>query len=157
MPLQAQAETKPATGLSSDDKEFLAKAAQGGMTEVALGKLAAQKGTTSQIRDFGKMMVTDHEKINNDVKALAKSKNVALPAALDEKHQGKVDALGKLSGKAFDDAYLDAMSKMHEKDLAAFTEARDKTKDADLKAVLDKAIPVVKSHLEHLKSILSKS
>jgi len=141
------------SSLSAADQEFLKKAALGGMTEVALGKLAQEKGSTPDIRDFGKMMEKDHSKLNSDVAALAKKKDVQLPETLDEKHQGKVDKLSGLSGKDFDSAYLAAMHTMHDKDLAAFKATEASTKDADLKATLQNAIPVIESHIQHLKNL----
>ena len=62
---------KAATAVSAADQEFMQAAAQGGMTEVKLGELAAQKGLRDDVKEFGQMMVKDHSAINDDLKALA--------------------------------------------------------------------------------------
>jgi putative membrane protein len=140
-------------GFTGKDQEFLQKAAQAGMAEVELGKLAADKGSTAAIRDFGAMMVKDHTMLNNEVKELARGKNVTLPTVMDAKRREKLDELAKKSGKDFDEAYLDCMKKAHKEDLDLFENARDKTKDPDVKAAADKALPIIKTHAEHLKTL----
>src|ERR1035441_5412304 len=75
-----------ATTVSKTDQDFILAAAQGGMTEVKLGELAAQNGKRDDVKAFGQMMVKDHTAINDDLKALATQKGVTLPDNLDAKH-----------------------------------------------------------------------
>jgi predicted outer membrane protein len=75
-----------ATTVSMADKNFILAAAQGGMTEVKLGELAATNGMRADVKTFGQMMVKDHTAINDDLKALAAQKGVALSDGLDAKH-----------------------------------------------------------------------
>jgi len=65
---------KAATTVVTGDQNFILAAAQGGMTEVKLGDLAAQNGTRADVKEFGQMMVKDHSAINADLKALASQK-----------------------------------------------------------------------------------
>ena len=102
-----------AMSVSTADTDFILAAAQGGMTEVKLGELAAQKGTRDDVKGFGQMMVKDHTAINDDLKALAAQKGVTLPDSLDAKHQGMEDRMAALTGSEFDDAYIAAMIKAH--------------------------------------------
>ncbi len=46
--------------LSKGDRDFVQKAAQGGVSEVEMGKLAQQKAENQQVKDFGARMVQDH-------------------------------------------------------------------------------------------------
>src|SRR4030095_16400186 len=80
-----------ATPLSSADRAFVKKAAMGGMVEVQLGNLAQQKAASDGVRQFGTRMVQDHTKANDELKQLAASKNLQVPAALDKEHQKDVD------------------------------------------------------------------
>jgi len=66
------------TAVDKDDAKFAVDAANGGMAEVELGKLAQEKAANSKVKDFGAMMVTDHSKANDEMKALAKSKGIVL-------------------------------------------------------------------------------
>lgn len=141
------------TPISMADTNFILAAAQGGMTEVKLGELAAQQGVRDEVKQFGQMMVKDHSAINEDLKSLAAQKGVTLPDSLDAKHQGMLDKLTALSGPAFDDAYIAAMIKAHKKDAKAFKAEASATQDADIKSFLDKSIPIVEAHLKMIKAM----
>src|SRR5450759_355133 len=141
------------TPVSMADKDFILAAAQGGMTEVKLGELAAQKGTRADVKEFGQMMVKDHSAINDDLKALAAQKGVALPDSLDAKHQGMVYKMAALTGSEFDAAYVADMRKDHKMDAKEFKAESAKTKDADIKGFVDKSIPVVGEHLKRITAI----
>jgi putative membrane protein len=142
-----------ATPVSMADKAFVLAAAQGGMTEVKLGELATQKGLRDDVKEFGQLMVKDHSAINDDLKALAAKDGVTLPDSLDAKHQGMVDELAALTGSAFDDAYVSAMIKGHKKDAKAFKAESNATQDADIKGFLDKSLPIMEEHLQHVTAM----
>ena len=135
------------------DTTFASKAAVGGMAEVALGKMAASKGTDKQVKDFGNMMVMDHGKANAELMSIAKAKNITLLAGLDAEHQAKSDSLSKLSGADFDRAYVAAMVEGHKKTLALMQSEASNGKDAELKAFAAKTAPVVQMHLDHITKI----
>ena len=142
-----------ATAVSAADQEFMQAAAQGGMTEVKLGELVAQKGLRADVKEFGQMMVKDHSAINADLKTLAAQKEVPLPDSLDAKHQRMVDKLAALTGSTFDEAYIAAMVKDHKMDAKEFKAESASTTDADIKSFVDKSLPVVQMHLEHIKAM----
>src|ERR1039457_6599486 len=144
---------KAATKLSMADESFILAAAQGGTTEVKLGELAAQKGARDDVKAFGQMMVKDHTAINDDLKALAAQKGVTLPDSLDAKHQGMVDKMAALTGSEFDTAYVADMVKDHRMDAKEFKAESAKTKDADIKAFVDKSIPIVEAPLQHVTAM----
>jgi|SRR5665213_1946432 len=143
----------PSAKAKTTDQDFMLAAAQGGMTEVKLGELAATNGTRPDVKEFGQMMVTDHTAINNDLKALAAQKGVALPDSLDAKHQAMVDKMSALTGADFDKAYIAGMIKDHKKDAKEFKAESAATQDADIKSFLDKSIPVVEAHLQHITAM----
>ena len=144
---------KAQTKLATADKTFILAAAQGGMTEVKLGELAARKGTRDDVKEFGQMMVKDHTAINGDLKSLAEQKGVALPNSLDTKRQGMVDKMAALAGSDFDNAYIAAMLKDHKADADAFKAESNETQDTDIKSFVDKSFPVVTQHLERISSM----
>jgi putative membrane protein len=138
------------SGLTKADVKFLGEAAQGGMTEVKLGELVAEKGTTDEVKEFGKLMVKDHGIMNENLKTLAAQKGVVLPAELDEKHQALVDKMKGLPGSELDDTYVIEMVKAHQADAKAFKDELATTQDADIQGFLTKSIPVVEAHLRHV-------
>jgi len=135
------------------DAEFATKAAVGGMAEVELGKLALTKATNEQLKEFAKMMVSDHGKANEELMLIAKKKNITLPAAVDEDHQKKMNELDKKSGKDFDKAYAEAMVDGHKKTLKLMQDEVKDGKDADIKAFASKTTPVVQTHLDMINKI----
>jgi len=141
------------TTVSTGDKDFILAAAQGGMTEVKLGELAARNGSRDDVKEFGRMMVKDHTIINDDLKALAAQKGVTLTETVDAKHQEKLDKMAALTGAGFDDAYIDAMIKGHKKVAREFKAESAATQDSEIKGFLDKSIPVVEEHLKHITAL----
>jgi len=135
------------------DADFSTKAAVGGMTEVALGKLALEKSSNAKIKDFATMMVTDHGKANAELMAIAKAKNITLPADVDADHQKKMDELKQKTGADFDKAYVDAMVDGHKKTLTLMQDEAKDGKDADLKAFAAKTAPTVQMHLDAINKI----
>ncbi|MDB4967000.1 MAG: outer membrane protein [Myxococcales bacterium] len=146
-PFYAQAQ-KPEKSTLSDtgDKKFVEKAASGGMAEVKLGKLAMEKGTTPEVKAFGKRMVDDHSKANDELKALATRKNLMLPTDLGPEHKMTYEKLTKLNGKDFDKAYIEAMVKDHDEDVQDFKKQSQAGMDPDLKAWAAKTLPVLEQH-----------
>ena len=139
--------------VTADDSKFATNAANGGMAEVALGKLAVEKTTNPKIKDFANMMITDHGKANDELMGIAKTKNITLPATVDADHQKKMDDLTKMTGKDFDKAYVDAMVDGHKKTLSLMQDEAKDGKDADLKAFAAKTAPVVQTHLDAINKI----
>ncbi len=149
----ATVQAAPAPTTMSADTAFANTAAIGGMTEVALGKMAADKGKDPKVKDFGKMMVTDHGKANDELKSIASSKNMQLPMDMDAKHKALTDSLSKFSGKAFDVAYVNTMLDAHKKDLALFQSEAANGTDAELKAFAANTATVIQKHLTMIQQI----
>lgn len=139
--------------VTNDDADFSTKAANMGMAEVGLGKLALQKTANPQIKEFATMMVSDHGKANTELMDIAKMKNITLPATVDADHQKKMDDLSKMTGKDFDKAYVDAMVDGHKKTLTLMQDESKDGKDTELKAFAAKTAPVVQTHLEAINKI----
>ncbi|MDF2433035.1 MAG: putative rane protein [Mucilaginibacter sp.] len=139
--------------VDKDDAKFAVEAANGGMAEVELGTLAQQKASNQKVKDFGSMMVTDHTKANDEMKALAKTKNITLPTAISSDEQKVKDDLSKKSGSDFDKAYVNNMIDDHKKDIKAFEDASKNCKDPDLKAFAVKTLPILKMHLDAIQKI----
>ena len=142
--------------LTFSDKTFMKKAAQGGMAEVQLGQLAAEKGSSDEVKKFGQRMVDDHSKANDQLKQLAASKGVELPTSLNSKDEATKNRLSKLSGNAFDRAYMQDMVKDHTQDVSEFKKASQTAKDSDLKNWASQTLPTLEDHLKTAKSVSSE-
>jgi len=133
--------------LSSADRTFMMKAAQGGMAEVKLGELAKQNGQNQAVKDFGQRMVDDHSKANDQLKSVAGQLNVTLPTDLDAKDKATYDRLSKLNGVAFDKAYIRDMVTDHKKDIAEFQREANSGSNSDVKNFASQTLPTLKEHL----------
>ena len=147
------AATDSVSSAIKDDAEFAVAAANGGMAEVALSKIAEEKATDPKVKEFAKQMIKDHSKANDELKTLASSKNITLPSAPNEEKQKAASDLGGMSGSDFDKAYISQMKKDHDQTVKLFEDAQKDVKDADLKAFIEKTLPVIKAHAEHVKSL----
>jgi len=146
--------TKAGAGASipAADKSFVEKAAVGGLAEVQMGKMAQQKGSSDQVKQFGSRMVEDHSKANDELKQVASSKGITLPTDLDAKHKSKMEKMQKLSGAQFDRAYMDDMVSDHKQDVADFKKEANSGKDSDIKAFAAKTLPTLEDHLKMAQS-----
>ncbi len=136
-----------------DDKKFVKDAAQGGMVEVELGKLATQKGSSDSVKQFGQKMVDDHSKANEELKQVASKGNIAIPDAIDSKHQSRIDKLSKLSGESFDKAYVKDQLKDHQSDVKDFQAEAQGGTDPNVKAFAAKTLPTLQEHLSMVKDL----
>lgn len=143
--------------LSAADQKFVKKAAQGGMAEVELGKLATQKASSDDVKKFGQRMVDDHTKANDQLKQIAGNKGISLPTDLDAKDQALKDRLSKLDGEQFDRAYMKNMVRDHTKDVSEFRKESTSAKDNDLKNFASQTLPTLEDHLKEAKNIAPKA
>jgi len=123
------------------------------MAEVELGKLALQKSSNAQVKEFATMMVNDHGKANTELMEIAAAKNITLPSTVDDDHKKKMDDLSKKSGSDFDKAYVDAMVDGHKSTLKLMEDESKDGADAELKAFATKTAPVVQTHLTMINKI----
>jgi len=136
-------------------EDFMKNAADGGLAEVELGKVALKNSQNPEVKKFAQMMIDDHTKANTELKALAAKKNVTLPTDMGS-YKADVDDMSKLKGADFDKEYVDHMVDDHEDDVAEFEKQANNSPDADVKAFATKCLPVLKKHLEAIKAIQAK-
>ena len=140
----------PAQGakLARADRRFIEDAANSGMFEVQVAQLAAAKATDPNVKSFASMLVDHHTAANNELVQIANARGVELPAAPKRALRRDVEKLGKKNGDEFDRDFVRNVGiKAHEKDIKTFQKASKDVKDAQLKAFVDKTLPVLREHL----------
>jgi putative membrane protein len=135
------------------DRQFATMAAQANMAEVALGKLALQKSQNADVKKFAQRMVDDHGKAEQDLEGVASKNNVTLPSDMGAEHQAMQQRLSKLSGDAFDRAYIDAMAQGHTKVVTEMQKEANRVSASDFKDYATRTYPVVNDHLTMAKAI----
>jgi putative membrane protein len=135
------------------DAAFYKKAAEGGLAEVELGRLAQEKSANQSVKDFGAMMVTDHSAANDKLKAIAERKSIKLPTSPSVGQMASKTKLEVLSGNTFDKSYIKGMVKDHQEDIEEFQKEATSGQDADAKAYAAATLPTLKKHLKSIQSI----
>jgi putative membrane protein len=152
-PVAQEPVTKPDAGATpAAAVAFVQKAAEGGAAEVAIAKLAQQKAENAEVKAFAERLEKDHTAANGELKALAANRNITLPA---EKKGPVYFKLEKLSGAAFDRAFVSAMVTDHQKDVKAFEKEAASGADPDVKAFAAKTLPTLKEHLQQVQTLSS--
>lgn len=128
-----------------DPATFVNKAAQGGISEVELAKLALGKSSDTNIQAFANKMIQDHGKANEELTAIAERNHIKAPGSLDATHKAMVEKLGLKNGKDFDAAYAQQMMKDHDETIALF-EAATGSRNADIAHFAAKTLPTLKQH-----------
>jgi putative membrane protein len=149
---QSNTQHHVATRSGSPDLDFILEAAQGGMAEVELGKVATEQGTSDEVKRFGRRMVDDHSKGGEELKGIAEQRGITLPSALDSKDEAQVKRLSKLHGTSFDRAYIRDMVSDHKQDVAAFRRESTTGKDPEVKAWAAKMLPTLEDHLKEAQT-----
>lgn len=139
--------------VSETDSKFAVDAADGGMTEVEASKTAQQKAMNPRVKSFADMMVMDHSKANDELKATASTKSITLPAAISQDHQDAITKLSQKTGRDFDKAYMDMMVDDHKKVIDLFEKESNKGDDSTLKNWATNTLPTLRQHLDSAKAI----
>ncbi len=131
------------------DAQFLVNAAERNLKEIKLGKLAQQKGTSSHVKELGKMMEEGHTKSHKVLIVLAKNKDISIPTSITEDTKDAYSKLDKKSGKDFDKAYAEMMVDGHEDAIESFEKASTDRSDEEIKNWARSSLPTLRSHLDH--------
>jgi putative membrane protein len=144
------------TGFAQDtksaDKSFIKDASEGSLAEINFAKLALEKSKDPNVRKFAEKMITDHQKLIEDMKPFAVKYDVKVSGTPVMDH-AKYQELKMKSGIDFDRAYVEAMVKDHNDDLKNFINEENTTADPDLKATVAKGEKVVLEHTEMIDGI----
>jgi len=147
-----RAEDKPPAD-AFDDATFVKMAANDGMHEVELGKIAQVQAKNDDVKKFAETMVKDHTKANEELKTAAKAANIAVPDKIDDKHQKEIDRFKDYKGTNFDADYMKHMVTDHTEAVTLFTRASKEAKNKELKDFATKTLPTIQAHLEQAKKL----
>lgn len=149
----------PAPALSDANIVYILDNAN--MLDSVAGSVAATKGTSTDVRDFGKMMMLDHHQLRQQGQDLAKKLGVTPEAPANDDSKAQLDRAmtllnGAAKGKDFDKAYIDNEVTYHKAVLETATAAMGVAQNAELKNLIQKAAPAIQAHLDRAQAIQSK-
>ena len=143
----------PAEKAIEMDSHFVTKAANAGMAEVKLGKMATERAVSPAVKQFGQRMVTDHTKAHQELMTIAQGKNITVPTTMDAEHQEMTEGLAKFQGTSFDREFMRQMVTDHEKAVQLFSKQSEEGKDNDLKGFAAKTLPTLQEHLQMARDL----
>jgi len=142
--------------MENADQSALKQLAQANLAEIKAGQMGAAKAQSPEVKKFAQKMADDHQIMLNDLKSLAKSKDVALPQDVNARDFAGMKILEHASAGDFDRKYMEEMVKDHEKDLQAAQNIAAKTKDAQFKSAVQHASSKIQEHLSLARSVQGK-
>jgi putative membrane protein len=141
---------------NAQDRLFVELIGAGGLAEVSAARSAEKKATNRAVKDFARRIAADHAKANDQLKPLAKAANMTVPEALDPDDKAQHAALDKLSGAAFDTAYMRQQLVNHQKTATILQWQISSGQDAELQRYAMQTLPVVLEHMEMAQAIIAE-
>jgi putative membrane protein len=139
--------------LARGDRKLLEDLIEANAAEVQTGKMALEKAQGQEAKSFAQKMVDDHTKALKELQDLAQAKGVTPKDDTDLQHKALAKALGGLDGERFDVQYMKRVGvDDHKRTLQLLEKTQKNAKDADLKAMAQKMMPVVQGHLKTAQS-----
>lgn len=149
-------ETKSEANDIANDASFLKEAAEINLVEVEIGKLALQKSTRKDVKDYARMLIDDHTKALDDLQMLASLNTITLPSSISAVNREKYNELNE-SGKGFDEKFIDMMVEDHQKDADKMTHISQKAKNEDFKLWASRQTSTFLNHYEEAKMLKEKN
>lgn len=139
--------------------QFVQNAAMSDLYEIQSAELALNKATDEPTKAFARQMIKDHTKTSSDIKAMVQSGKVdaSPPAALDDKHQRKLDRLKAMEPAQFTQEYHREQVIAHQDAVAMFGQYAKDGDNATLKAWAARTLPTLKHHLDMAQKLAGKS
>ena len=136
------------TDASSSDRKFVHAALQGGIAELKLGELAAQRGKSDDVKQFGQKLVNDHTRFIDRMRQIAQEEGIGVPEGIRGRDKALEMRLGELSGNAFDRAFIEAMVLDHRKDLSEFQKEANFGNDTSIRNAASEGAQIIGEHLQ---------
>jgi putative membrane protein len=138
--------------VNTQDQQFLIKAAQGGLMELEAARLAQEKATSNEIKEYARKLEQDHQKANEDLKKLAELKNVELPADAGP-NAAKLEKLKAASGAEFDKQWMKMQVKHHKQTVNDFQKESTRAMDSDVRNFATAKLPTLQEHLNQAQQL----
>jgi putative membrane protein len=135
------------------DADFVANTVASSYGEIKFATLATQRSANPEVKKVAALLVADHTKSLGELKTLAQTKAITVPVEEDDEARRKVENFSDEAGKDFDKRWLKELMDRHDETISKFEKRIDKTEDADLKAWINKTLPVLRAHHEKLKVV----
>jgi putative membrane protein len=141
------------SALSAADQQFIRRAAEASMYEVAVAKLAIEKANSDRIKSMANLLLDDHRRANDRLAQIAAGR-MEMPAQIAPDKQGVIDRLSKASGAEFDRQFVQTVGiRDHQADIELFERAQREVQDPALKQFVQTTLPTLKHHLSSAQDL----
>jgi putative membrane protein len=130
----------------ASDSTFIQSASSVGLLQVKLGKLAEKKASTPAVVEFGKRMVQDYEKVNQELASAAKQAAFPAPVLMRE-HQQTFDRFSRMGGSSFEKKYMEEMVRQHRDEAELYQRESEEGRVQSLKQLASKMLPDLQQRL----------
>ena len=138
--------------LADSDRQFIADAASSDMFEIQSSQWALQQqNVDAELMRLAQMMVEDHTRASQDLRAIAQRKGVAVSQRMSSTHQQSFDRLRTATGNQVATQYRQLQLQAHQEGVALFQLASQNLQDAELRAYAQRTLPVLREHLDHIQ------
>jgi putative membrane protein len=135
------------------DQAFVRAIMESDAAEVQLGQLAQEKSQSDDVKQFGEKMVENRKRLDDQFLPIAKELEVSQPKEPSKKDKQLIAKLGTLSGPQFDEEYIKAVVKGHEKDVKDFKSEAQSAQDPNVQQAAKLDEPVIEQHLQAIEQI----
>ena len=136
-----------ASGADKVSEVFIRDAVQGNLAEIKLGQLAQEKTLSAEVKSYAQMLVTDHSTSNEQAEKVAKQIGITIPTELSVSQKATYNRMSKLSGTAFDRAFVAEMIAGHKTSITRF-QNEAKKKDDPAADFANQMLLILKKHLD---------
>jgi putative membrane protein len=138
--------TSGTVGINADGK-IIRDVITDDLLETRLGQLALQKAVNPSVRQFAQRMISDHSRMESEWISMASQNGMSVNPQLDNTDKAKLDQLSRLSGTAFDQAYMNLMIQSHRDALNLLQTEGQSAQSAPVRARVATDLPIVQQHL----------
>jgi putative membrane protein len=143
------------------DPNIVALLDEANKADSSAGALARTKATNQEVKDFARLMTSEHHALRQQGQQLAKQLNLTPePPANDplkplaESEMAALKSAAK--GPEFDRVYIEQEIAAHKAVLDLVENAEGQAQNEQLKALIEKAKPVIQKHLDQAEAIQDK-
>lgn len=143
-----------ASGADKVSEVFIRDAIQGNLAEIRLCQLVQDKAQSAEVKSYGQMLVTDDSASNKLAQKVAEQIGITVPTEPTVSQKAMYDQMSRLSGTAFDRAFVREMIAEHKMNIPRFQNEAKKTKDA-VADFANQMLPILKKHLDAAQELQS--
>jgi putative membrane protein len=135
------------------EKEWLSRELTNGKAQMVFSEIALKRSSAAKVKEFAEKMIKEHKKVNEKLGEAAKNMSVTVGTEFNRDQAGTIDGLKRLTGAAFDEAYIRRMVQDHERAVKSFEDEAKSGTNAELKKICNDALPHLQEHLKEARTI----